>query len=1124
MDRPPAAPPVVIVVVSRHRGRWFTDALRALSIQDYPNLAVLIVAAGGSPDPSPDVATVAPEAYVRLTPAMTYGEAANDVLSSVEGAAYLLFCHDDVAPEPRAVRRLVEEAIRSNAGVVAPKVVGWDQPEHILEVGLAVDKSGATEGRAEPGELDQEQHDAVRDVFAVSSTCLLVRGDLFADLGGFDAVMDDAGAGVDLCWRAQVAGARVLVAPSSRFRHAVQPGEDPELDPELGFLERRDHLRTMAKCYSVLHLARVLPQAALLATAETAHALATGRRREAAQVARAWTWNLRHAGETRAMRAGVQARRAVPDADLRRLQARGSVRFARFLQRRLDDDGHGGGLGASPAAPSTSRARAQRGSRPARLLAAVLGLVVLAGLVGSRDLLLGRLPAVGELAPFPAALDLLGSYLHGWRTTGLGADAPTPPLFAALGLAGLVSLGKMALLQTLLVVGTLPLGAWGVWRATRALGSRLARLVAVVVYLAVPLPYDALARGRWGALVAYGAAPFLLGALLRLTRLAPFDELDRRPHLAAVLTLGLGLAVGALVAPGLVVALVVAAAGLAVGTVVGGGVAGGARALGAAAGAAGLAFILLLPWSLEVLGPGGLASVLGVAPDPALAPSLADLARFEVGPLGAGPLGWAFLVAAALPLAVGRGWRLAWAVRLWFVALTCTLVVWAGARGWSPVAFESPDLLLAFAALSLALAAALGALAFEVDLPGYRFGWRQVASIVGGAAVVVGTLPVVAAARDGRWELPADGVADSLVWMREEAAAGDFRTLWIGAPEALPLDGWRLADGVAFATSDNGPPVATDLLPGATSAGTEALGDVLAATVAGETARLGALLAPMGVRYLVLPEELSVSGGPPPGPEPSGGGGDLVAPPAERSYPLPATLTSALGSQIDLRLLPADTGLTVYENTAWGPSPGLLGGAEPAAPGPATPVPGELGDGADLSDAARALEPDGRLRWTGEVPGGGEVLLAQSPSARWSLSAGGRRADRATAYGVANRFTLPPEGGAATLGYRTSLLHYGGVALQLALWAAALGLWRASRRRLAVTPAAPPGPPAASPAPRPRASAPGPGPAPPTSPAGRAPPTGPGPAPRGPEGPRPRPNGRAPAERDPTDHWGPAPT
>ena len=100
-----------------------------------------------------------------------------------------MFCHDDVAPAPDAIRLMVEEAFRSNAGVVAPKLVDWDDPMRLLQVGLGADKSGAPAELVEAGELDQEQHDAVRDIFWAPGGFTLVRADLFATLGGFDAVM-----------------------------------------------------------------------------------------------------------------------------------------------------------------------------------------------------------------------------------------------------------------------------------------------------------------------------------------------------------------------------------------------------------------------------------------------------------------------------------------------------------------------------------------------------------------------------------------------------------------------------------------------------------------------------------------------------------------------------------------------------------------------------------------------------------------------------------------------------------------------------------------------------------------------------------------------------------------------
>src|SRR5207244_11866766 len=158
---------------------WREQTLAALGDQDYPNLSVLVIDVGTGGDLRLRVGAVVPDAFVRRLEAAGYARAANEALVAVEGASYLLFCHDDAAPDPDAVRLLVEEAMRSNAGIVGPKLVQWERPERLADVGLAVNKLGAGHSLIERGEMDQEQHDAVRDVFAVPGAFVLVRSDLF---------------------------------------------------------------------------------------------------------------------------------------------------------------------------------------------------------------------------------------------------------------------------------------------------------------------------------------------------------------------------------------------------------------------------------------------------------------------------------------------------------------------------------------------------------------------------------------------------------------------------------------------------------------------------------------------------------------------------------------------------------------------------------------------------------------------------------------------------------------------------------------------------------------------------------------------------------------------------------
>ena len=177
-------------------------------------------------------------------------------METVEGAALYLFCHDDVVLAPDAVRRMVEEAFRSNAGIVGPKLVDYEEPDRILQLGLGVDRFGAPVRRVERGEFDQAQHDEAREVFAVPGGCMLVRADLFGAIGGFDPEISMFGEDIDLCWRARLAGARVVVAPAATSATSRRPPARQRPLPEARSLQWRHELRAVLKNYGSLRAGR----------------------------------------------------------------------------------------------------------------------------------------------------------------------------------------------------------------------------------------------------------------------------------------------------------------------------------------------------------------------------------------------------------------------------------------------------------------------------------------------------------------------------------------------------------------------------------------------------------------------------------------------------------------------------------------------------------------------------------------------------------------------------------------------------------------------------------------------------------------------------------------------------
>jgi GT2 family glycosyltransferase len=1050
MDSALQAPPVVAVVVTCDAGTWLEEVLRAIGAQDYPNLSVLVIDAGSAEDPTPRVAAVLPGAYVRRLPENAgYAAATNEALGLVEGASHFLLCHDDVAPEPDALRVMVEEAFRSNAGLVAPKLVSWDDPSRLLQVGMGVDKSGAPHPLVDRGELDQEQHDAVRDVFVAPGGFTLVRADLFTSLGGFDPAMYLFGEDLDLSWRAQVAGARVVVAPGARVRHleAMSAGRRPamngtrpvpigsalqrQLDPSaiLGGQARayqlRHRLRAVLKDYSTWHLVRVLPQVALLAVAEIVFGLLSGHTATARDTARAWSWNLRRAPEIRAARRELRKARGGPDGEVRRLQARGSARFTGFVRGQLATE-----RVRRRTRGALARQRAlEEGDPQSRqlLLSMAVGTgVALVLLVGSRHLITGHIPAIHQLAPFPSATSFLRSFASGWNQSGLGSEAPAPAAFGLLGMGGLLLGGATGLLRTVVVLGALPLGAIGAYRLARPLESHRARLAALVAYVAIPLPYNALSGGRLHGVLAFGLAPWVVRALLRASSIPPFGPTaDSRPALHAILPLGVAVAVVAALAPPVLAMVVVAGAGLALGAVLAGRVAGSFKSLLVALATVAVAAVLLLPWSIDFVLPGSqLGAVLGVGSAPGLAPSLGELLRFQTGPLGGPPIGWVFLVAAALPLLVGRAERLALAARLWALALTCWGVAWAGGRGWLQIGAPAAEVLLAPAAVAIALSVALGLQVFEVDVPAYRFGWRQVAPTAMLVVALLGALPVAAAALGGRWDIPRQDLAGLLSWMGEQREQGAYRVLWLGDPEVLPLTGWRLDDGIAYGTSRDGTPDATTLWPGGSPRDAERLADAVQVARRSGTTALGHLLAPAAVRYVVVP--LSAA--------PSRAGSPLRPP--------PGGLSAALDAQVDLKKLQSDDAVLVYENAAWVPGRARLA---PEAPLDASTL-AQL-QRVELAGSAPVLPKEkSPNRFSGPLNAGDRVLLAEGSSPRWKLRVDGTGADRAEAFGWANAFTTTA-GGDASLRYRTSPLRYAAIAGQVALWVLALRGLIVGRRR-----------------------------------------------------------------------------
>jgi hypothetical protein len=189
----------------------------------------------------------------------------------------------------------------------------------------------------------------------------------------------------------------------------------------------------------------------------------------------------------------------------------------------------------------------------------------------------------------------------------------------------------------------------------------------------------------------------------------------------------------------------------------------------------------------------------------------------------------------------------------------------------------------------------------------------------------------------------------------------------------LPLDG-SVRDGLGYGLSRNGAPDARALwpAPGGT-AGTVAREAVGLLATAG-TARLGHVLAPLGVRYIAVI--------------------DRAAPDAHGTRPLPPGLASTLAGQLDLSLRQTEPGLALYENSAWLPVKSVV-----AQPLPTGGAPTARALTSDLSTDAKPFT-------AGAKAGPGSLFVSEAHDSRWHATQSGRSLTNEAAFGWANGFTL----------------------------------------------------------------------------------------------------------------------
>ncbi len=976
-------PSVLAVIVAHNPGDYFDETLESFANQDYPRLDVLVIDTAKVPQLAARVQKHLPSASI-LDAGDTDGfsQAANAILDTHLTPLFLLICHDDVALASDALRLLVVESLRSNAGIVGPKIVDWDDPSRLQHVAYVVDRFAGAADVVEPNEIDQEQYDGVVDVFAVPSAAILIRTDLFRRLQGFDPQMPFYGEDVDLCFRAQLAGARVMAVPDAKVRHRQKLSERFET-LDVAQQRSRHQLRTVMVTSSYLSLCYLLPAALLYSLAESAVALMHRNISQIGKIWRAWSWNLARIDEIRLRRKSLRSIRRVRYADVRAQQHRKSMRLGVTVR-----DGQNN-LVAKIRTASTQR------------VLPVWVMVALFVLFGSRALFASGVPVIGDYLPFAdSGPEMLQDWWSGWRERDMGSTGAPASAAFVFGVLGIVSGGALGLIRTLWVLAPLVVGLIGAYRLLHATGSRWAQLASLVVYLLLPLPWAAVANGSISGIYAYALAPWLLAAFLKVQMMST-PWLTSAPRLGWVTlggSIGVALGITALFDYSAPLILLLILAPLLLVAIFTFSFSGVLRLLGSVLVALPLIGLLSLPLLMDLLVAGPSWHPLADGRDGSGSTlSLLKIVSFNIGSKDPSVFIWALAVLLVIPLLIGRSWRFALALRGWLVTLVSWGFTWVAALGLLPFGVPDNSVLLASGAAGVALICGVTVLSFESDLVAAGFGWRQLLLPCAAIAALLALVPGVTVASTGRWGMPRGDYQEVLPFS-DPGKDGSYRVLWIGSPQTLTGDGRHLVNNVAWLLSLDGPLKLSDAYPSVNEGAAPLVRSTLLRALDGTTTRVGRELGGLGIRYVVLLNRLA------------------PAPFVETSQDsvIPVEFRSALAAQLDLqRLGGINSAVDMYVNTEWtavraAASPGFDNGITEVADLAVTPIAGSAGV---LAGRGNSI--------SGDIPADIEVLLAQSADDGWHLQVGGATTAERSSLGYATVFS-PSTGGYGELTYTTT--------------------------------------------------------------------------------------------------------
>jgi hypothetical protein len=310
VEQVPIYPKVSIIIVNTNELHHLTNCLPSIKNQTYPNYEVLIVDNVSNDGSVEYIQEEYPE-FKLIRNSQNIGYAgANNAGFSCAGGKIIAVLNPDTRVDPGWLDGLVKVLhAYPKAGLVTPKILLFDDPDHINTCGNQITLSGLTfcRGLDEPS----SHFPKIEKISAVSGAAFAIKRSVLDDIGGFDERFFIYYEETDLSIRALLAGYEIYYVPESVVYHKY----NFRFSPKKAFYQERNRYFSLLKSLRWRTLIFLTPSFLIAEFTAWGYAIIRGPEHIYSKL-RSYIWLLCHIKQILLARNEIRSIRRVNDRDL----------------------------------------------------------------------------------------------------------------------------------------------------------------------------------------------------------------------------------------------------------------------------------------------------------------------------------------------------------------------------------------------------------------------------------------------------------------------------------------------------------------------------------------------------------------------------------------------------------------------------------------------------------------------------------------------------------------------------------------------------------------------------------------------------------------------------------------